>query len=103
LISMKTSIFTNGWNWRNTTVRRVLLMTMLFTSLNIFAQDSDAPDMALLEFLGEGVKVGSDVVDPMTWQAMEDMTGSNQNNRQQVKQSQVQDANQQATRRQDHE
>ncbi len=61
-------------------------MAMLFTSSTLFAQDSNAPDMALLEFLGEGVKVGKEVVDPMTWQAMEAMTRSNQDKPQQVRQ-----------------
>jgi len=56
--------------------------------------------MALIEFLGEGVKVGKEVVDPLTWQAMEDVTGSNQAKSQQV--HQAQDQRQQDSRR-DHE
>jgi hypothetical protein len=49
---------------------------LLTNGLSLYAQDSAAPDMALLEFLGEGVKVEDEVIDPMTWQAIEQMTGS---------------------------
>ena len=76
-------------------------MMMLITGLNVYAQDSDAPDMALLEFIGEGVKVDNDIVDPMTWQAMQDMSGSKQDAQQQDKQTQ--DKRQQDSRQQDHE
>ena len=74
---------------------------MLLTGLNLYAQDSNAPDMALLEFLGEGVKVGNGVVDPLTWQAMQDMTGADRHDQQQVRQTQ--DARQQASGQQKHE
>lgn len=75
--------FINGWNWRNAKVKRALVMMALISNMSLYAQDSEAPDMALLEFLGEGVKVEEEVVDPMTWQAIEDMTGSDQGNRRQ--------------------
>lgn len=58
-------------------------MMTLISSMSLYAQDSEAPDMALLEFLGDGVKVENEVVDPMTWQAMEAMTGTTQDNKQQ--------------------
>lgn len=99
---MKISTFTNGWNWSSTTVRRVLVIMMLLTGLNIYAQDSAAPDMSLLEFLGEGVKVDNEVVDPMTWQAMEDMTGSDQDHKQTAR-TRHDDDRQQDSRRQDHD
>jgi len=76
-------------------------MMMLITSLNLYARDSAAPDMALLEFLGEGVKVDNDIIDPMTWQAMQDMTGSHQDARQQGNKPQAK--SQQDSRRHDHE
>jgi hypothetical protein len=74
---------------------------MLLSGLNLYAQDSQAPDMSLIEFLGEGVKVENDVVDPLTWQAMEDMTGSDQDNQQQAHTKR--DDRQQDNGRQDHE
>lgn len=98
---MKISTFTNGWNWSNTTARRVLVIMMLLSGLNVYAQDSQAPDMSLLEFLGEGVKVDNDVVDPLTWQAMEDMTGSDQDKQQQA--HTTRDDRRQDSRRQAHE
>jgi hypothetical protein len=73
----------------------------LITGMNLYAQNSDAPDMALLEFLGEGVQVGKEVVDPMTWQAIEKMTGGDQDQQQQTQQ--VHNDGQQEHRRQDHE
>ena len=57
-------------------------MMTLISSMSLYAQDSDAPDMALLEFLGEGVKVEDEVIDPMTWQAIEEMTGETTNSKQ---------------------
>lgn len=76
-------------------------MMMLITGMNLYAQDSAAPDMALLEFIGEGVKVDNDVIDPITWQSMEDMTGSNQAKPQHAKQTQ--DGSQQVNRQQSNE
>jgi hypothetical protein len=76
-------------------------MMMLISGMNLYAQDSDAPDMALLEFIGEGVKVDNDVVDPISWQSMEDMTGSNQNKQQQSQQTQ--DGSRQVNRQQSNE
>ena len=98
---MKISIFTNGWNWSSRTVSRVVVMMMLMSGLNLYAQDSNAPDMALLEFLGEGVKVDKEVVDPLTWQAMEEMTGSTQDKSQSP--GQTKPEQQQDNRRQAHE
>ena len=98
---MRISIFTNGWNWRNATVKRALVTIMLICGMNLYAQNSNPPDMALLEFLGEGVKVENEVVDPITWQAIEDMTGANQT--QQGKTQQKQDGAQQQSRRQNHD
>ncbi|MBI1422577.1 MAG: hypothetical protein GC149_03850 [Gammaproteobacteria bacterium] len=69
--------------------------------MNLYAQNSNPPDMALLEFLGEGVKVDNEVVDPMTWQAIEEMTGAKQT--QQSKGRQKQDDVRQQSRRQDHD
>jgi hypothetical protein len=77
------------------------VIMMLLSGLNLYAQDSQAPDMSLIEFLGEGVKVENDVVDPLTWQAMEDMTGSDQDNQQQAHTKR--DDRQQDNGRQDHE
>lgn len=74
---------------------------MLISSFNLYARDADAPDVDLLEFLGEGVSVDNHVVDPMTWHDMEDMTGSYQDktaSRQQTKHQKQQDS-----RRQEHE
>lgn len=61
------------------------MIVMLLAGLNLYAQESDAPDMALLEFIGESVKVDNQIVDPMTWQAMEKMTGGDQDKSQQGK------------------
>ena len=77
------------------------MIMMLLSGLNVYAQDSQAPDMSLLEFLGEGVKVDNDVVDPLTWQAMEDMTGSDQDKQQQA--HTTRDDRRQDSRRQAHE
>ena len=96
---MKISIFTNGWNWSNTRVKPVLIMMMLISSCNVYARDGDVPDMKLLEFLGEGVSVDNEVVDPMSWRDMENMTGSRQDKAQASQQKQKQ----QESRRQDHE
>lgn len=68
---MKTSTFISGWRWSSRTVRRVLLMLLLSTSLNVYAGDADAPDMALLEFIGDSVPAGDELVDPMEWQTMQ--------------------------------
>lgn len=101
---MNISTFINGWNWSNITVRRVLVIMMLLGGSNLYAQDSQAPDMSLIEFLGEGVKVDNDVVDPLAWQAMEKMTGSHQDNQKHQTQAQTsQDTGQQSGRQQDHE
>jgi hypothetical protein len=48
-----------------------MLMLLLVTSLNLFARDAQAPDMALLEFIGDSVPAGDELVDPMDWQAMQ--------------------------------
>lgn len=98
---MKILTFISGWNWNNTRVKRVLIMTMLISSFNLYARDADAPDMGLLEFLGEGVSVDNEVVDPMTWQDIENMTGSRQDKAQSPQKTQQQ--RQQDVRRQDHE
>ena len=76
-------------------------MMMLLTGMNVYAQDTAAPSMDLLEFIGEGVKVDNDVIDPMTWQAMQDMTGSDQDKSQQGKQTPAK--TQQDNRRQGHD
>ena len=69
---MKTSTFTSGWRWNSKTVRRVLLMISLTTSCSLYAGDAGAPDMALLEFIGESVPVGNELVDPVDLQAMQE-------------------------------
>lgn len=56
--------------------------------MNTYAKASSSPDMALLEFIGEGVKVGNDIVDPMNWQAMQNMTTKPKDDKQQVKRKQ---------------
>lgn len=98
---MKISIFTNGWRRRSTTVSCGLLIMIFLTGLNAYAKKSTPPDMALLEFIGEGVKVGKDIVDPLSWQAMQDMTAKRQDNKQQHKQKQ--NDGQKRNGRQDHD
>ena len=39
-----------------------------------FAADKTSPDAALLEFLGGSVRVGKDLVDPISLQSMQDET-----------------------------
>jgi len=46
-------------------------MLLLSASPNVFAGDADAPDMALLEFIGDSVPAGGELVDPIQWQAMQ--------------------------------
>ena len=54
------------------------MIMLLIPGLNLYAQDSDAPDMVLLEFIGDGVNADNDVIDPISWRDMEVMTRSDQ-------------------------
>jgi hypothetical protein len=69
---MKTSNSISGCHWSSKTARRLLLMTLLATSLNLFASEAGAPDMELLEFIADSVPAGDELVDPMAWQAMQE-------------------------------
>lgn len=71
---MKISIFTSGWMRRNTIVSCVLSMMIACPSTPVFAADKPSPDAALLEFLGGSVRVGRDLVDPISLQSMQDET-----------------------------
>jgi hypothetical protein len=77
-------------------------MMIFLTGLNAYAKDSASPpDMAMLEFIGEGVKVGHDVVDPISWQAMQNMTAKPQDDKGQRKHKQAD--GQKRNGRQDHD
>jgi hypothetical protein len=51
------------------------MMMLLMFDFNSYAHDGDAPDMALIEFIGEAVNADNEVIDPIELQAMENMTG----------------------------
>lgn len=75
---MRTWSFTNGWNLKHAMVRRGSAVIMLTLGLTAFAQETEAPSMELLEFLGESIRIEEEIVDPLALQAMEEMTDTKQ-------------------------
>lgn len=79
---MKILNFTSGWNLRGVAPGRYSVMTVILmvlaNSQMIHAQQQELPDMELLEFLGEGVQVKNEIVDPLDYRDIEKVTGSDQ-------------------------
>lgn len=79
---MKILNFTSGWNLRGVAPGRYSVMTVILmvlaNSQMIHAQQQELPDMELLEFLGEGVQVENEIVDPLDYRDIEKVTGSDQ-------------------------
>jgi len=60
---------------------------ILTASLNVSAGTAEDPDMALLEFIGEGARAGDELVDPMAWQDMQEMQAGDQKAQQKTRQT----------------
>lgn len=75
---MKIWNFINGWNWKVVlpgVSSMMALMTILSTAQAVDTADATVPDPAFLEFLGEGIQVGEELIDPLEYQEIEKMTG----------------------------
>ena len=71
---MKNWNFINGWSLKSVLVNSAscLMFMNLFMLSNIsLAKDENAPNMELLEFLGGGIKVGDEYLDPINYSDIE--------------------------------
>lgn len=74
---MKIWNFISGWHSRSALARCGLLGMMILTSIGTtLARQEDMPevvDMSFIEFLGEGIEVDQDFIDPLQLREYEDM------------------------------
>ena len=79
---MKNWNFINGWNWKRVLSKGSVIMyvfTMTFTGTHVVrAEEYTSPDIELLEFLGEGVQVENEIIDPMGYHEIEKITSNEQ-------------------------
>lgn len=78
---MRNWSFISGWNLKGVPVRyraTLYIMMMIANPQFVNAQPEQAPDLEFLEFLGEGIKVENEIIDPLGYQKIEEMTGSEQ-------------------------
>ena len=55
-----------------------VMLVMLANTQMVYAQRQEQPDIELLEFLGEGVQLEKEIVDPLDYREIEKVTGSDQ-------------------------
>jgi len=79
---MKIWNFINGLNWKGVLSRGSTIMCLLVMAFNgtqsAFAAEDTLPDTEFLEFLGEGIQVENEIIDPMGYHEIEKMTGKDQ-------------------------
>jgi len=79
---MKNLSFISGWNLKSVGARSraiTYILVMMFANTQIVnAQQDETPNLEFLEFLGEGIKIEDEIIDPMGYQEIEKMTGSDQ-------------------------
>ena len=66
---MKNLNFTSGWSFRNTRANRVLALVLVMMTLNqqVFANQEVETSIEFLEYLGSGVTVEKEFLDPMNY------------------------------------
>ncbi len=71
---MKNWNFTNGWSLKIARVNRAILASMLMVSLiqQTWASEEPAPSIEFLEFLGSGVTVDDEFLDPVNYSEIDD-------------------------------
>ena len=81
---MKTWNFINGWSLKIARVNRVMLVGFVMTIFNqsVHADNKqiatdDTPSIEFLEFLGDGVAVEQEFLDPMNYSEIETDTKQN--------------------------
>lgn len=75
---MKIWNFINGWHLRRTRVNRVIVMFAISMSLNqlIYASQQEPPSLEFLEFLGEGVMVEEEYLDPLNYNEIDNQSST---------------------------
>lgn len=71
---MKNWNFINGWSLKIARVNRAILASMLMTGLfqQTYASEEPAPSIEFLEFLGTGVTVDDEFLDPVNYSEIDD-------------------------------
>ena len=67
---MKTLNFYTGWNLKGIAVNASVLLMCMY-SVNVFAEPTESPSIELLEFIGDGVDVENEYVDPLGYYEMQ--------------------------------
>lgn len=65
--------FINGWSLRNTRVNCAVILGLMMTMFNqpTYAGNEEIPSMEFLEFLGSGVSVEGEFLDPVNYTEIE--------------------------------